>query len=855
MYREDSIDEQVNQDDLFDQVESAYLGTASGQASQPASTGHSPSYSRDYSVTSNSPRLHFDAPSTFASVPNGYHRRSGSSRLMTYYDQDEEGVDSDAEAAAGLEAMRMAEEQEEVERRSHDGNWDEAVNGTEGIQHYDEEEFEDEEDYHAIDLSMYGGGYEPQVSYGGYTPSSATQLNPDLITQHPSTSSRESAPTDGDSFPPRTSSNTSMTAGSAHQSHGTPYGYDTIGAGGLNDLSHSDHERRMSFDKDDDTAYVNEEADQPAPQDHLSPSLINQSAPSVTRPLPAVPSEDSHMQYPSLEELQSNQFFAPESMPQYPADPNAYEQQNSSSSSMEFPRSRSLGVHSHVQQTVPPARSKTDAEERKRMTMIRASTYGSQGGFENLPSETATSLGIDLPSIPATRHFQPSKLSSRDFNRCEEPWAISSVMSWLRSISEGETELKEYALVEALVNLFTFKVSTMSIAEAENLSTRVISDMYEAGYLLHEEEWLRFGSGDVGGVLFQLTGQGCYAPSLHEHESPDRCYSHHCQRTVKKINIEDHDARQAADWASYFKLKKEDVEDVSKKEVERQNNLYEIVQSEYKYMDNLKTLRVVYKDALESAQPSILPPKSLSKFLKEVFGKLDSVQKANEEFLLPQLNFRQQEQGPWVVGFSDIFRDWVRKAKTAYIDYSANFPNADFLMRQESRKNMLFSAFLEGARNNKMSGKLPWDSFLKAPITKLQRYPLLLSSVHRNMQQDSEEKANLATAIEEIRAITRECDARLAEAERKVTLSDLQSKLIFRPDMKRVDLNLTQWGRELIYVGELQRTGANRFTWLDTHAILLDNYLILAKTVSQRDSKSDQYDVSKAVSQIMPDHE
>ena len=61
---------------------------------------------------------------------------------------------------------------------------------------------------------------------------------------------------------------------------------------------------------------------------------------------------------------------------------------------------------------------------------------------------------------------------------------------------------------------------------------------------------------------------------------------------------------------------------------------------------------------------------------------------------------------------------------------------------------------------------------------------------------------------------------------RKVDLSDLQAKLILRPGMQRVDLNLDHLGRELIYKGDLMRMGGNRFTWLETHALLFDHYMI-----------------------------
>ncbi|EHL03455.1 putative Rho1 guanine nucleotide exchange factor 3 [Glarea lozoyensis 74030] len=122
-------------------------------------------------------------------------------------------------------------------------------------------------------------------------------------------------------------------------------------------------------------------------------------------------------------------------------------------------------------------------------------------------------------------------------------------------------------------------------------------------------------------------------------------------------------------------------------------------------------------------------------------------------------------------------------------------------------------------------------------------------TVLKNMTQDTEEKATLAMAIEEIKAVTLECDAKVDEQSKKVEMIDLQSKLFLRPGMERVELNLDHLGRELIFKGELQRAGANRFTWLETHCILFDHYLVLAKLLNQRDKttgkQKDVYDVSK----------
>ncbi|EOD49386.1 hypothetical protein GTA08_BOTSDO12300 [Neofusicoccum parvum] len=459
-------------------------------------------------------------------------------------------------------------------------------------------------------------------------------------------------------------------------------------------------------------------------------------------------------------------------------------------------------------------------------------------------------MTLDLPALPAGKRFNPSKLTPKDFAKCTEPWALSSIIAWLRMMAEGETDLKEHLIVEGLVNLFTYKVPTMNVADAEALSAQVVEEMYSAGTLEHVEEWLKFTPATRSGVLFQLSKAGCYAPMLHDYHAPGRCYSYHCQRTLKKIDLHAQPSvKRTEDWASFYKLKKEEVADVNKKEIERQNILHEIVQTEDNFMDNLNVLRHLYRDGLMQMQPPVIPPKKLKSFVRDVFGKVDGVKQSNEEHLLPQMKYRQQEQGPWVIGFSDIFREWIRKARGAYIDYAAAFPYATFLVRQEAERNILFRSFLDQARANKMSNKLAWDNFLKSPITRLQHYGLLLGTVLKRSLVDNEEKKNLMIAIEEIKAVTLECDARVAEMSRKVDLTDLQSKLILRPGMQRVELNLNHLGRELIFKGDLQRLGGTRFTWLETHALLFDHYLVLAKTVHHRDveggAKQERYDVSR----------
>jgi hypothetical protein len=123
------------------------------------------------------------------------------------------------------------------------------------------------------------------------------------------------------------------------------------------------------------------------------------------------------------------------------------------------------------------------------------------GGFDS----------ITLPTGGRKKKFIPSKLTPADFRRCPEPWALSGIEAWVREMAEGELDLREKIIEEALTIMFTFKVPTMNVADAEALSTTVLSYMLRYGVLLPDEEWVKLGSGHISGVLWQLTGSGCFA--------------------------------------------------------------------------------------------------------------------------------------------------------------------------------------------------------------------------------------------------------------------------------------------------------------------------------------------------------
>ncbi|PGG98725.1 hypothetical protein GX51_06655 [Blastomyces parvus] len=797
---------------------------------------------------STSPHIR-SSPDTYHSHMNGHgHITNAGPGFNINYDAHSD--DEDAEAAAGLAALQMAEEEDALFSARQATN-SSTVSGfgapsapppaipTPTTQM----ESSSDSDYAHHDMGLYGGGYDAHLHYGDNNPSISSGTDQIVTTSGSLRSSDRS--TDDRGTHPGSYDYPSIDQDSIHPfpSHSTPARVDGISTGGLSEPTVEN--RRMSFDHGDEGSMnqsttrpisFSDTTDEGEPQDlFFHPGMSSRPLPPA--PVPAASNLIPHLMpagtYRSRDPI-PQPYNSAYSQPPYTATPDEFVSPPSA-----VPRSTSLSTHTNSPRADPIIRSKTDADRIK----LR------QGAYE---TPTSTPVTLDLPTIPSGRRnkFNPTKLSTEQFRKCTEPWALSAVVAWIKELSEDETDLRKQTVIDAIVALFTHKVPTMNTIDAEVLGDRVVKNMLNEGVLIKDEEWVKFGPGTLSGVLWQISGQGCYSSRLHlqEGEYVGRCYSHHCMRTLKKVNLRTQamePEKKAEDWATFYKVGKEVFDTHSKKEIDRQNILHEIVTTEDSYIGQLDVLRTLYRDQLAEFDPPVINPKRLHKFLDEVFGKVDAVKKVNEDHLLAQLKYRQKEQGPFIVGFSDIFREWIRRAKTAYIDYAATFPNANYLVRREAETNLMFRQFLNQARDNKLSNRLSWDTYLKAPITRIQRYVLLLNTVLKSMDKNSEEKSNLMQAIEEIKTVAAECDTKVGDMAKSVSLKELGLKLQFRPEVKReFELNLEHL--EIIFQGDLQRPRTKRFNWVDIRAILFDRYLILAKIVFTRDAaRKEIYDVSK----------
>lgn len=301
-------------------------------------------------------------------------------------------------------------------------------------------------------------------------------------------------------------------------------------------------------------------------------------------------------------------------------------------------------------------------------------------------------------------------------------------------------------------------------------------------------------------------------------------------------------------WAQYYDVPKEVTSNMSNREIARQNILHEILFTEYGYLDQLAVVETLYRDKLIQVHPSILSIQHKMDFVEQAFGGIGAVEAVNREFMFKSLLDCQRRQRPFIIGVGKIFCDWIVKARQVYVDYSAAYPKAKDMIREEAASNPQFDQFLRQAREHKDSQRLAWDTYLKSPIERVSRYLLLLRAARRKTAEDNEDLYDLIQAITQLEVLQVDCGKVIESKQKRLDLLQLIPHLYFDPsvEMDGVEFcrGLREGGREILFQGTLRRRetlkALERLTkepWTDIHAILLDSHLLLTTPITKAKPK------------------
>ncbi|KAH6579904.1 hypothetical protein BASA50_006377 [Batrachochytrium salamandrivorans] len=332
------------------------------------------------------------------------------------------------------------------------------------------------------------------------------------------------------------------------------------------------------------------------------------------------------------------------------------------------------------------------------------------------------------------------------------------------------------------------------------------------------------------GVFTLLTD--CYTPTC----TRDRlCYSITCPRRIEqrtRIHRQEDDRSNrysshdsitgksvGALWST--SVSKEVLASVSDKEKLRQEVIFEIVNGEREFVEDLETTVKVFMQPLR--ERNIIEPERREQFVKDVFLNISELHTINSK-LLRKLISRQKEAAI-VDKIGDIFIN-IADEFYPYVEYGAKQVFAKNLLDEEKATNPELVKFLKECERLPVLRKLPLESFLARPTTRMGRYPLLLKPVMEKSTEGHSDRTLIPQALLSIREVLSSINVEAGKADNIVKLSRLEKQLVFSEGEKE-DLRLNDEGRTIVRDGKLmlKRSGND----IEMSVFLFDHMFLIAR--------------------------
>jgi hypothetical protein len=253
-------------------------------------------------------------------------------------------------------------------------------------------------------------------------------------------------------------------------------------------------------------------------------------------------------------------------------------------------------------------------------------------------------------------------------------------------------------------------------------------------------------------------------------------------------------------------VSQEVADSVGEREKKRQEVISEIMNTERDFVKDLEYLRDFWILPLRSNNPqamSPIPESRRERTVRTIFTNIidpPSIHGVSSRFA-ESLTERQRRH-PVVQCVGDIFLEYVPQFEP-FIIYGSNQLAGKFEFENERSLNPYFAKFVDETERRKESRKLELNGYLTKPTTRLARYPLLLENVLKYTEAGNKDLDDIPKAMKMIRDLLTRVNAESGKAENRFNLKRLHEQLRFRPN-ERVDLKLTDDGRELIYKGTQQ---------------------------------------------------
>ncbi|ORX44374.1 Dbl homology domain-containing protein [Piromyces finnis] len=213
---------------------------------------------------------------------------------------------------------------------------------------------------------------------------------------------------------------------------------------------------------------------------------------------------------------------------------------------------------------------------------------------------------------------------------------------------------------------------------------------------------------------------------------------------------------------------------LSKKDIKRQEVIYEMIDTERDYVNDLSIIIELYIKPMRNN--NILSKKDLG----TLFSNIEQLYGVNQELL--SLFEERQKQNKCVEEIGDIWL-MMNEYLKMYMLYCGNYAYA-ITKLEDLKSSKSISKFLNNQFHKKESRSLKLESFLIKPVQRICKYPLLLRELIKFTDESCKDYKNLINAYSKLETVVTVVNGASKEAEAAHYLIAFQSR--FNPKISIV---------------------------------------------------------------------
>ncbi|KAF9934943.1 RHO1 GDP-GTP exchange protein 2 [Mortierella alpina] len=606
--------------------------------------------------------------------------------------------------------------------------------------------------------------------------------------------------------------------------------------------------------------------------------------PQQGRPDAPRPNLNSHPQQTLPQGSMDYSYTAAYSQPHHPHNQQQQQQQQQQQYQLQQPQQQQPQNHAHsyydhshtgYSQSSPTVHADTSS------VLYRSSTgssiqhsIGSQPSSSSVPpSPYSAHFGVYNGAIDTPYAWMPPLSTAAqlliDFN----PGLLSTIaVAFRQRMLNNESKTSEsanYALEFPVT--FTGKEAVDVVVELTTLDNRRHALAIARSL---EKQLLFFGGGDVlfdsnNDQYFFSEATLAYLPGKSEFPGvptgvfpySTKCYSYGClpgnascysYLCPNKRNIGSVLGRQNSDvstlgnqekvWANSVPASV--VAGVSKKERNRQEAIFEVVNTESNYVRDLELMEEIYITPLRGKE--IVVGENVEAFIENTFLNYKEILELNKK-LLEAMRTRQQEQ-PVVESIGDIILSHVVEFEQAYTRYIPRIALSEFTYKREEERNPKFAQFLKDCTRHPEARRLGLRHFVGQPYQRVPRYPLLLAEVDKRTEEGHPDRSVVQEVIKMCTELGKRIDACMPEGARQVRLLAIQDKIRWKQQAEHQDLKLNEKTRQLHFECLAKRKAKFDVQMPELRLFVFDHLLVITK--EKRDKLKDKDDIVYQISKV-----